>query len=483
MIGATSVRVACVVICVAGCGDEPAQQRAPVLAARDPGSAQAPPPPAPGMSVTAAGDASLPPQAASAAGTPTDGSAGTQADAPVQPAAQASVTYHADIRPLMEVRCLGCHVEGGSGPFPLDTWERVEPYGALIVDAVGSRRMPPWLADSSECRKLAFDQRLTDAQLALFDDWAAGGFQQGDPQAYVPIVEEPPPVLGEPTLVTVATRPYQLRAHYEEYVCLQMDVSFPEDTFVTAMDMVPDNPEYVHHAIVSSGTGRCSALGTVAENIYSYRPGSRTLAFEDGDALLIPAGSQLAVEFHYNTAFTERGASLPTDHTQFRMWTLPSGETPRRVITRYPFHDLSISIPVGATDATAGGTVAMTTASSPPGGRWAPGEIIGVTPHMHALGKSFRETLRRADGSELCLIDVPDWDWEWQLDYFFAPEDVVPIQSSDRLVQRCVYSNTPEDQLVVDGVRRAPQYTRFGQDSADEMCLGYIWFRYLWSDL
>ncbi len=411
------------------------------------------------------------------------GGAGVSGMQDAQPASPRGVTYHADIRPVIEARCLGCHVEGGSGPFPLDTYEAVDAFGGLVVDAVMTRRMPPWLADSSNCRKLKHDQRLTDDQLALFEQWMAEGFEEGDPATYSPIVEAQAPDIGEPTIVATAARPYQLRANYEEYVCLELDVSFPEDTYVTAMDLVPEHEEFVHHAIVSSGSGRCSALGTVAENIYSHRPGARTLVFEEGDALLIPAGSQLAVEFHYNTLFTERGADVPTDQSALRLWTLPAGQTPQRVITRYPFHDLTISIPVGATDATAGGSVGMGTASSPPGGGWATGEIIGVTPHMHALGKSFNELVRKADGTEVCLIDVPNWDWEWQLDYFFTEDDVVQTERSDTLIQRCVYSNTAADQPVVDGVQQSPSFTRFGQDSADEMCLGYVWFRYNWSDL
>lgn len=405
---------------------------------------------------------------------------GSSPEPAVVPPAGAQVTYHRDIRPLMQARCVGCHVEGGSGPMPLDSRASVAPYAALVVDAVSTRRMPPWLADSTNCRKLRHDQRLTDAQLMLFADWQDAGFPEGDAIEFEPLVDEPVPELGEPTIVASPALPYQLQPSTEVYVCLQLDVEFAQDTYVTAMDMLPQNAAYVHHVIVSSGSGVCSALGTRAENIFSYRPGSKTLVFEEGDALLIPAGSRLAAQFHYNTLFDD-GASdaLPADQSAFRMWTLPPGQTPQRVITRYPFHDFTIDIPVGATDATAGGSLPMSTANRPPGGGgWAPAEIIGVTPHMHVIGSAFKETLQRADGTQVCLIDVPDWDWNWQLDYFFAPDEVVPIEQTDQLIQECRYSNTPDDQLVVDGQRVAPRHTTFGEGSRDEMCLGYLWFRY-----
>lgn len=34
-------------------------------------------------------------------------------------------TYHADIVPLIQRECLTCHVEGGIGPFRLDSYDTV----------------------------------------------------------------------------------------------------------------------------------------------------------------------------------------------------------------------------------------------------------------------------------------------------------------------------------------------------------------------
>ena len=69
------------------------------------------------------------------------------------------VSFHKDIRPMIEARCLGCHVDGGSGPFPLDTWPAVESVAGLVVNAVMTRHMPPWLADSTDCTKIRGDQQ------------------------------------------------------------------------------------------------------------------------------------------------------------------------------------------------------------------------------------------------------------------------------------------------------------------------------------
>jgi len=426
-------------------------------------------------STSQSGAASVPPLAAS--GVPVGGAAGVAGTVVVAAGSAAvgsGVTYHKDLRPIIEARCLGCHVEGGSGPFPLDQWDKVEPYKGLVVHAVELRRMPPWLADASDCTKLRDDQRLSDEQVALFSSWQASGFAVGDEADFKSIPSRARPAIGEPNLIIKAAQPHKLNPGQEYYACLQVDTRVTEELWVTAMDLVPENAEFVHHAIVSVGGGSCSALGTTAENIYSYRPGSQTLVFEKGDALRIAAGSVIAIQYHYNTKFAPRGMTLPTDHSAFRLWTLPAGQKPERAIVRMPHHDLLINIPVNAVDQMEGGSQAISSEYTRPGA-----EIIGISPHMHYLGQTFKETVRKSDGSTVCLIDIPAWDQDWQLDYLYDPAHYIPIADGGRVTQECMFSNRAEDQGIgPDGKPFTPMYTTFGEDTRQEMCLGYIWFRY-----
>jgi hypothetical protein len=387
------------------------------------------------------------------------------------PTAPGDVSYHKDIRPLIEARCVQCHTAGGAmDKIPLDSWTTLEPFKALVVNAVKSHRMPPWLADSTNCTKTRGDQRLTEAQLALFMAWEAKGFPAGVETEFKPLVEPPTTmVTTEPDILVKARTPFQLSAGIENYYCLATDASFAKDTWVYAMDLVPQNPQYVHHAIVNIG-GTCDALGVLAQNIYSYRPGSRTLVFEKGDAMLFPAGSQVYIQFHYNTKYAERGAALSTDQSAFRLWTLPAGELPQRKVARLPNHDMLINIPVGAKNQREGESQSLS--------GFVGSEIIGISPHMHYLGQSFKELLHNG-GQDTCLVDIPDWDQGWQLDYFFHPEDYIKVQSGASVAQTCIYNNGPEDQGVdpSTGKQFTPIYTTYGEDTRNEMCLGYIWFR------
>ncbi|MCA9572842.1 MAG: hypothetical protein KC656_33625, partial [Myxococcales bacterium] len=70
----------------------------------------------------------------------------------------AEVTWHRDIRPLVETHCLGCHAEGGIAPFTLthdpDEWENASAWWApAAVRAVEAGTMPPWPA-SDDCHPI-----------------------------------------------------------------------------------------------------------------------------------------------------------------------------------------------------------------------------------------------------------------------------------------------------------------------------------------
>ena len=60
-------------------------------------------------------------------------------------------TWHQDIAPLLADRCGACHIEGGVGPFSIETYESTAAWGFAIDDAVQSGRMPPFFADETEC--------------------------------------------------------------------------------------------------------------------------------------------------------------------------------------------------------------------------------------------------------------------------------------------------------------------------------------------
>jgi hypothetical protein len=94
---------------------------------------------------------------------------------------------------------------------------------------------------------------------------------------------------------------------------------------------------------------------------------------------------------------------------------------------------------------------------------------------MHTLGTRLSATLA-GTGGEQCMIDVPDWNFEWQLDYAYV--EPATYDRADELTVRCEYDNSPENQPLLDGQPITPRDVTWGEGSLDEMCLNYVWFRY-----
>ena len=77
--------------------------------------------------------------------------------------------------------------------------------------------------------------------------------------------------------------------------------------------------------------------------------------------------------------------------------------------------------------------------------------------HMHTFGHTGRFFVEHEDGSETCLLDIDDWDFNWQRDYDF--QIPVKLAAGDRLSVRCSWDN-PTDQDL-----------NWGEGTGDEMCL------------
>ena len=96
---------------------------------------------------------------------------------------------------------------------------------------------------------------------------------------------------------------------------------------------------------------------------------------------------------------------------------------------------------------------------------------------MHYIGVDVKATIERAGSSgPECLLQVPDWDFDWQGRYFYdVPIEQAPtIGPGDRITVRCTYDNT----LANPFVRRAllengledPMDVYLGDGTLDEMC-------------
>lgn len=100
--------------------------------------------------------------------------------------ADTTLTFHKDIQPILQEKCVHCHRDGGAGPMPLISYEEVAPYAGLIMYKTGLKdkmgAMPPfYLERDNGIQDYKSNPALSEEQIAMIAEWAQNGSPQGNP--------------------------------------------------------------------------------------------------------------------------------------------------------------------------------------------------------------------------------------------------------------------------------------------------------------
>ena len=95
--------------------------------------------------------------------------------------------------------------------------------------------------------------------------------------------------------------------------------------------------------------------------------------------------------------------------------------------------------------------------------------LIGVTPHMHWLGKDFLMTATLPDGSKKTLIKVDRWDFDWQMSYDLADPVALPLGTRVDMVAH--FDNSAANPR---NPTSPPVGVGWGERTVDEMCIGFL---------
>jgi hypothetical protein len=88
------------------------------------------------------------------------------------------------------------------------------------------------------------------------------------------------------------------------------------------------------------------------------------------------------------------------------------------------------------------------------------GNIVAVFGHEHTLGKSFRLTLDPGP-QEKILLDIPSWNFDWQMNYALAKP--IHVNAGQKIRMDCSWDRSLD-------ANRAPKYIVFAEGTEDEMC-------------
>lgn len=398
-----------------------------------------------------------------------------------------AVTYQKDLRALIEQNCQECHQDDGIGPFNLNSYEDLKAVAPAVVGAVTTKSMPPWMPDPS-CRQFRGERHLSDAEIQLFTDWMDDGQLEGDEADYTAPGEKQSnlsllEMLGPPDADLAASEPYSPSADRpDDYRCFILDHDFENETFMTASNIVPDRSELVHHVIVflieppqvpqvvarderEAGEGYTCFGGAGAGNpipIIGWVPGNVPTVLSSEALIRIPAGSKLVMQMHYNML----GAPSAPDQTRVNIWL--TEERPEYLLSPVFFPHLGIDIEAG--DPASVQTREIENTSNQP---WT---IVSTSPHMHLLGTRLKTVKVATDGTEECMVDIPNWDFNWQQGYAFREGEEVVVMPGERIRLECTYDNSAANQPVVNGEQLEPKRVRWGEGTLDEMCLNTLTF-------
>lgn len=423
-------------------------------------------------------------------------------------AGKASPTFHEDIEPILQARCLGCHRPDAVGPMSLTTYADAKTFAAAIAAETSALRMPPWGArETDECQPpLAFraDPSLTVDQIAMIAAWAEAGAPEGDPEKAPPAYEPPSDALSGEVLDIAPATPYEVPGGADQLRCFVLDPKLAETTYVRGYTVVPGDEELVHHVIVYVDPNGDSAALADADGGYpcfggvgavsdptvlgAWAPGATPFELPEDVGIPLRAGSLLVMQVHYHPHGTASGAD--TTRLSLRI----AEKQPTSVLESYLLGNAAGSWGQGLGLLPGPNDEAGIEFAIPPGARGhvermrfrldlpLPSiSIYGAGTHMHRAGTDMKiEVVHEADGDRECLLQTPRWDFDWQRLYTYEGSlGALPdLRSGDAVELRCTYDNSVQNpalmsQLAEQGLSQ-PIPIGLGESTLDEMCVAML---------
>jgi hypothetical protein len=95
--------------------------------------------------------------------------------------------------------------------------------------------------------------------------------------------------------------------------------------------------------------------------------------------------------------------------------------------------------------------------------------LVGITPHMHLLGRKMEATATFPDGRTEPLIRINDWNFNWQDQYLL--EQPLRLPKGTRLDVTALYDNSEKNPLNPNS---PPQRVTWGEQTTDEMFICFF---------
>lgn len=388
-------------------------------------------------------------------------------------AGPAKVTYTRDIAPILNANCVQCHRAGEIGPFPLTGYEEAAKHARQMSRVTDDKLMPPWKAEPGFGHFMD-ERRLSDREIGLLAAWAEAGAPQGDPADLPPAPKFTSDwALGEPDVVLTPARAYTVPASGRDaYRVFSMPIDIPEDKYVVAFQFRPDAKTVVHHALLylddkhearklaeasTDGQPGYAHFGGVgfrpSGGIGGWAPGSTPYFLPESVGRPMHKGADVIMQIHYHP-----DGKPHQDQSKLALYFAKKPVS--KVTTSFMLANFAIDIPAGEAH------YVRTAAIGP-----IPKDVtlLGVTPHMHLIGKQMKVIATKPDGTVVPLINVTDWDFRWQGTYRYV--DPIKLPKGTVVSLEAQYDNSTANP---DNPNSPPKRVTHGEQTTNEMCICFL---------
>lgn len=374
---------------------------------------------------------------------------------------ETTITFSNHVVHILQNHCQECHHPGGTAPMSFMTYDETRPWVKSIQQQVNANKMPPWHLDP-KIGTWKNDRRLTAAERKTILAWVEHGAPEGDPKDLpVPLSFPVDWQRGQPDVVfrlpeALVLPPGETSGTLNALI----PTRFTEDRWIKGAEVLPENPDLVHHVLVfatrfAALADRSNPEPLLRSFITAYSPDRGHFDISRGEGMLIPAGAVLLVQVHY----VKEPEVDVLETTRIGLTFADYIVRKRKYIGTVGTTDLLI--PAGESHYERSAVRRVDESIT----------IDGILPHMHYRGVSMIFSAQFADDDDsTVLMNAPRYDYNWSVVYI--PKQLIRIPAGTTLHTEAIYDNSADNPNNPDPTVDVP----FGLGSYEEMM--YTFYAY-----
>lgn len=258
--------------------------------------------------------------------------------------------------------------------------------------------------------------------------------------------------LGKPDLI-VDVPPQDVPATgVIEYRYIPVDIGLTENKWLRGYEFKVGAKSVLHHIIAftedSANPGPRQLMG-------GFGPGKEPRHLPDEAGFLLTPTTQFVMQIHYTT-----NGQATVDNTQLALYL--SDEEPKYQFRNDQAVNFRFAIPPHAQDFPSSAELVLKKDAL----------IYSFSPHMHFRGKRMDYTAIYPDGKKEWLINIPNYRFDWQMDYKLKEPKLLP--AGTKIVANGAFDNSEMNAFNPDPSKEV----RWGDQTWEEMFIGFVGMAY-----